>query len=377
MKTPLSVIAVILSVIALAVAGIGVLYIGEGPEGPQGPQGEMGPQGIAGLDATCEGFDYEWDGTSIRFMNPDGTWGDWVDLQGDPGQDGTDGSSGPAGPAGPAGPTGADGQDCEPNGLPVVTDITPEGCIGIDDDWIFSITVDDPEDDLMKIEFFIYVDTEWFDCECIPWLIGDHVWLPIFSEVGYDGTYSFDATNIKDMINWHIVEIPDCIDLMWRYEVSDRIVSDEPIYTPSCYLEDLCIELYNCCDGPCDFTILIDDIEVFTFDGTWETPYWCLHVDLVELEIPCCCDDHVITIVSDSPANQCWELDGQLHVHSITLDCVKQFITCCDETQLGWGLEPVCCEPPEGYWGSVWGPDEAEDGNWASVTIECDCGCAQ
>lgn len=28
---------------------------------------------------------HEWDDTKLRFENPDGTWGDWVDLKGDPG----------------------------------------------------------------------------------------------------------------------------------------------------------------------------------------------------------------------------------------------------------------------------------------------------
>jgi hypothetical protein len=321
-------------------------------------------------------------------MNPDGTWGDWVDLKGDQGDEGPrgpagssgGGSTGPAGPPGPPGADGADGEDgedCEPNLLPIVTDVTPEGCIGIEDDWIFSITVDDPEDDLMKIEFYIYVDLTWFDETCyldwIPDAFGDHAWIPILNEVGYDGTYSFDGTVIKDFIHWEIVEIPDCIDLIWRYDVIDRIVSDEPIYTPSCYLEDLCIELFKCCDGDSDFTILVDDIEVYTHDGSWMSDEWCLHIELDEFEIPCCCDEHTVTIVSDSPAGDCWELDGQLFVHSITLDCVTEYITCCDETQLGWGPEPICCEPPTGYWGSVWGPEETPEENWASVSIECQC----
>lgn len=29
--------------------------------------------------------DHEWDGTKIRFENPDGTWGEWVDVKGNPG----------------------------------------------------------------------------------------------------------------------------------------------------------------------------------------------------------------------------------------------------------------------------------------------------
>lgn len=58
-----------------------------GPAGPQGPAGPAGPQGMAGSSPS-----HEWDGTSLRFENPDGSFGSYVDLQG------------------PAGATGAAGQ---------------------------------------------------------------------------------------------------------------------------------------------------------------------------------------------------------------------------------------------------------------------------
>jgi len=45
-----------------------------GPPGPQGPPGDIP--------------DHEWDGTKIRFQNPDGSWGTWTDLQGDEGKEG-------------------------------------------------------------------------------------------------------------------------------------------------------------------------------------------------------------------------------------------------------------------------------------------------
>ena len=50
----------------------------KGPKGDQGPQGEQGPKG----DKPA----HEWQGTSLRFENPDGSWGQFVDLKG---QDGT------------------------------------------------------------------------------------------------------------------------------------------------------------------------------------------------------------------------------------------------------------------------------------------------
>lgn len=31
---------------------------------------------------------HQWEGTKIRFQNPDGTWGQWVDLKGKPGDKG-------------------------------------------------------------------------------------------------------------------------------------------------------------------------------------------------------------------------------------------------------------------------------------------------
>jgi hypothetical protein len=35
--------------------------------------------------------EYEWNGTSLRFKNPDGTWGKWVDLKGSTGKSGRGG----------------------------------------------------------------------------------------------------------------------------------------------------------------------------------------------------------------------------------------------------------------------------------------------
>lgn len=74
-----------------------------GPIGLTGPRGAQGPVGPAPA--------HEWNGTQIRFQNPDGSWGQWINLQGGTGGTGT-GIPGPAGPqgvAGPAGPQGAPG----------------------------------------------------------------------------------------------------------------------------------------------------------------------------------------------------------------------------------------------------------------------------
>ena len=92
----------------------------EGPIGLTGPQGEQGPKG----DKPA----YEWNGTQIRFQNPDCSWGPWVNLVGPPGPCGTgqQGNVGNQGPAGPAGPQGAPGSQGIPglngqDGISVVT----------------------------------------------------------------------------------------------------------------------------------------------------------------------------------------------------------------------------------------------------------------
>ncbi|AII27069.1 tail fiber protein [Vibrio phage JSF23] len=63
-----------------------------GPVGPTGPQGQEGERGPSPQ--------YEWEGTRIRFIQPDGTWGPYVDLVGE---------IGPVGPQGPQGNVGPQG----------------------------------------------------------------------------------------------------------------------------------------------------------------------------------------------------------------------------------------------------------------------------
>lgn len=68
----------------------------EGPQGPQGPQGDPGPQGDTGATgpAGADGADglppeHEWQGTTLRFKEPDGSWGQAVDLRGPAGSSAT------------------------------------------------------------------------------------------------------------------------------------------------------------------------------------------------------------------------------------------------------------------------------------------------
>ncbi|MFC2129542.1 tail fiber domain-containing protein [Bacteroidota bacterium] len=68
----------------------------QGPQGIQGNQGPIGPQGLQGLKGDEPA--HVWSGTFIMFQNPDGTWGDWVDL------------------VGPAGPAASDDQSLSLSG---------------------------------------------------------------------------------------------------------------------------------------------------------------------------------------------------------------------------------------------------------------------
>jgi hypothetical protein len=70
------------------------LTIGEvGPVGPQGPQGERGDQGDPGdpgpVGPRGPAPGHEWEGTSVRFQNPDGSWGGFTDFKGPPGDPGS------------------------------------------------------------------------------------------------------------------------------------------------------------------------------------------------------------------------------------------------------------------------------------------------
>ncbi|MGL4523025.1 MAG: hypothetical protein ACRCWQ_10780 [Bacilli bacterium] len=54
-----------------------------GQPGPIGPQGPKGENGVDGLPP-----EHEWDATKLKFKNPDGTWGQEVDLKGEKGDSG-------------------------------------------------------------------------------------------------------------------------------------------------------------------------------------------------------------------------------------------------------------------------------------------------
>lgn len=52
----------------------------EGPKGARGEQGLAGPPGPQGPKGDKPA--HEWNGTALRFENPDGSWGELVDLRG-------------------------------------------------------------------------------------------------------------------------------------------------------------------------------------------------------------------------------------------------------------------------------------------------------
>lgn len=70
------------------------------PAGAKGDRGERGERGADGVGIQGEKGEkgdkpaHEWEGTKLRFENPDGTWGQWVDLKGKDGKDGKDGKRG-------------------------------------------------------------------------------------------------------------------------------------------------------------------------------------------------------------------------------------------------------------------------------------------
>jgi hypothetical protein len=70
-----------------------------GPQGPEGPEGPRGPQGERGLTGPMGPIpDHQWDGSRLRFEEPDGSWGKYMDLRGPAGSTGA--SAGGGGGAG-------------------------------------------------------------------------------------------------------------------------------------------------------------------------------------------------------------------------------------------------------------------------------------
>jgi hypothetical protein len=59
-----------------------------GTQGPPGPPGPQGPKGDTGETPA-----HSWRGTELRFMQPSGEWGKYVDLQGPKGERGKAGQT--------------------------------------------------------------------------------------------------------------------------------------------------------------------------------------------------------------------------------------------------------------------------------------------
>lgn len=83
----------------------------QGPQGLQGPKGDTGLQGIQGPKGDKgDKPAHQWSGTSLRFENPDGTYGTYVNLKGEKGDKGDIGPQGPVGDTGPKGEQGPPGE---------------------------------------------------------------------------------------------------------------------------------------------------------------------------------------------------------------------------------------------------------------------------
>ena len=70
---------------------------------------------------------HEWNDTSLRFENPDGSWGEYTDLQGTQGLQGPVGPEGPQGERGPQGPQGPEGPQGEDGSRGPQGPMGPEG----------------------------------------------------------------------------------------------------------------------------------------------------------------------------------------------------------------------------------------------------------
>ena len=77
-----------------------------GVKGAQGLKGDTGIKGDQGVKGdTGPAPEHSWDGPSLRFQTPDGSWGPWTNLQGPAGEDGPQGPQGLQGPKGDKGDT--------------------------------------------------------------------------------------------------------------------------------------------------------------------------------------------------------------------------------------------------------------------------------
>lgn len=185
----INILAILIAVVALIVAGASMVIEHEGPQGLQGETGPMGPQGIPGIDGT----------------------------------DGQDGEQGPQGEVGPVGPAGKDGEDLKPNELPIVEFNTSKsehtsvytGCCHKSHTFTFvlNFTVSDPEGLPMHICVYRLDGNDWILLDSIPYI--------------KDSTYEYTYTNciseyacekVSDDSSW-LVEIADSDNLAYYKKV--------------------------------------------------------------------------------------------------------------------------------------------------------------
>lgn len=110
----------------------------DGRDGRDGADGERGPRGSSGTDGEDGAMgpmpDHQWQGTRLRFEEPNGDWGKFVDLKGDKGDRGSPGGSGAPGPQGPKGDPGSVGNLEADPGIHLETDSSGVITIGFDAD---------------------------------------------------------------------------------------------------------------------------------------------------------------------------------------------------------------------------------------------------
>jgi hypothetical protein len=159
----LALVISILSVFILLIGFSGFGYLAstdyfKGNQGDsiKGDTGDPGYTPIYGIDYH-DGIDgsapaHEWNGTRIRFMNPDGSWGAWVDLKGEKGNTGS------------RGPAGKDA-DAPVNHLPVIGLLNLSNCsVGkCGTYFLINISISDVDTDLLHavIHYRFCNESDW------------------------------------------------------------------------------------------------------------------------------------------------------------------------------------------------------------------------
>ena len=141
-------VVLVLFALLISVMAVGVNLAKEPEKGETGEIGASGPAGKDGEDGKDAVFEYEINGTYIRFKNNTDPWSNWLNIKGDKGETGEAGANGGSGSA---------GRDCIPNKKPVISlkDINGSRISKCTEfSFWLNVSVDDPENDDLQIDFY-------------------------------------------------------------------------------------------------------------------------------------------------------------------------------------------------------------------------------